>query len=184
MNQWECNMGLHLHCLAKTWIYCTPYVRTERISDRRPFMHNKMFFEKTLIEVGSSHLYASFGTFCVLGNQRINSSLKNVGSDFFQIFYEDSWLKFNDNKRIFQIYIQYEVSFDYSKRITLLKIQFQWFECSTLLKMATFLISSMIHGGFDALDHLWNNAKRGGPEEAEESASTCEYHQHILNFQG
>ena len=37
----------HLLWLEKTWIYLTPYVCTERI------------------EVGSSHLYASFGTFCV-----------------------------------------------------------------------------------------------------------------------
>ena len=28
-------------------------------------MYNKIFFENTLIEVGSLHLYGSFGTFCV-----------------------------------------------------------------------------------------------------------------------
>ena len=38
---------------------------TERIFDSRPFMCNKIFLKKTHIEVGSSHLYASFGTFCV-----------------------------------------------------------------------------------------------------------------------
>ena len=40
-------------------MYLTPYVCTERIFDSRPFMCNK-----TPIEDGSSHLYASFGTFC------------------------------------------------------------------------------------------------------------------------
>ena len=53
----------NLHCLAKTWIYLIPYVCTERIFDIRNFMN--FFFEKTLIEVGSSYLYPSFGTFCV-----------------------------------------------------------------------------------------------------------------------
>ena len=28
-------------------------------------MNNKIFLKKTLTEFGSSHLYASFGTFCV-----------------------------------------------------------------------------------------------------------------------
>ena len=51
-----------IQCLAKTWIYLTPYVCTERIFDSRPFMYNKMFLKEV---VGSSHLYASFGTFCV-----------------------------------------------------------------------------------------------------------------------
>ena len=37
------------------------YVCTEQIFDSSPFM----FFEKTCIEVVSSHLYASFGTFYV-----------------------------------------------------------------------------------------------------------------------
>ena len=40
-------------------------VCTERIFDIRPFMYNKIYLKKNLIEVGSSHLYASFGTFCV-----------------------------------------------------------------------------------------------------------------------
>ena len=30
-----------------------------------PLMYNKIFFEKTLLEVSSLHRYASFGTFCV-----------------------------------------------------------------------------------------------------------------------
>ena len=37
----------------------------ERIFDIQPLMYIKIFFEKNLIEVGSSHLYTSFGTFCV-----------------------------------------------------------------------------------------------------------------------
>ena len=49
--------GHNINCLAKTRIYLTPYVCTEQLLD--------IIFEKTLIEVGSSHLYASFGTFCV-----------------------------------------------------------------------------------------------------------------------
>ena len=41
------------------------YVCTEQFFDSRPFMYNTIFLKKTLKEVGSSHLYASFGTFCV-----------------------------------------------------------------------------------------------------------------------
>ena len=40
------------------------YVCTERIFDSRLFMDHKISFEKTLIEGGSSHIYASFGTSC------------------------------------------------------------------------------------------------------------------------
>ena len=36
------------------------YVCTERTFDRRPLKYNKIFFEKALIEVGSSNIYASF----------------------------------------------------------------------------------------------------------------------------
>ena len=54
-----------VHCLAKTWICLTPYTCTERTFDSRPFMYNKIFLKKTLIEFCSLHLYASFGTFCV-----------------------------------------------------------------------------------------------------------------------
>ena len=35
-----------IHCLAKTWIYLTPYVCTERFFDSRSFMYNKIFFKK------------------------------------------------------------------------------------------------------------------------------------------
>ena len=44
--------------LQKTWIYLTPYVCTERFA---------------LIEVGSSHLCASFGTFCVQIGQLVEA---------------------------------------------------------------------------------------------------------------
>ena len=54
-----------LQKLGKTWIYLTLDVCLERIFDSRPFMYNEIFLKKTLIEVGSSNLYASFGTFCV-----------------------------------------------------------------------------------------------------------------------
>ena len=55
----------YIHCLAKTWSYLTSHVCTEIIFDSRPFMYNKILLKKTLREVGSSHLYASFGTFWV-----------------------------------------------------------------------------------------------------------------------
>ena len=63
----------YIHWLAKTWIYFTPYVCTERIFDCRPFINNEIFLKKTLLEVGSSHLYASFGTFCVQIDQFLES---------------------------------------------------------------------------------------------------------------
>ena len=37
----------NIHCLAKTWIYLTPYVCTERIFDSRPLMYNKIFLKKS-----------------------------------------------------------------------------------------------------------------------------------------
>ena len=37
----------YLHCLTKTLVYITPYVRcTEQIIDSRPFMYNKIFLKK------------------------------------------------------------------------------------------------------------------------------------------
>ena len=57
--------NIHLQKAAKKGIYLTPYVCTDQIFDLRPFMHRKRFYIKTLIEVGCSHLYASFGTFYV-----------------------------------------------------------------------------------------------------------------------
>ena len=50
---------LYVHWLTKTWIYLT-----ERIFKKRPFMYNKIFLKKTLINVGSSRLWL-FDTFCV-----------------------------------------------------------------------------------------------------------------------
>ena len=38
----------NLHCLAKTQIYLTPYICTERIFDSRPFMYNKIFLKNSL----------------------------------------------------------------------------------------------------------------------------------------
>ena len=40
----------------------TAYVCTERIFDSRPFLYNKIFLKKLFC---GTHLYASFGTFCV-----------------------------------------------------------------------------------------------------------------------
>ena len=45
--------------------YSIRNVCTEILFDRLPFMYNTIFLKKTLIEVGSLHLYASFGTFYV-----------------------------------------------------------------------------------------------------------------------
>ena len=41
--------------LPSSRIYLTPYVCTGRNFDSRPFMNNKLFFEKTLIESLKSH---------------------------------------------------------------------------------------------------------------------------------
>ena len=46
---------------------------TDSIKINRPFMYSKIFFEKTLIEVCSPHLFASFGTFCVKIGQFLES---------------------------------------------------------------------------------------------------------------
>ena len=56
-----------LQFLAKTWIYLTPYTCTERIFDSELFMYNKTFLKKLLqkLVAHKSHLYASFGAFCV-----------------------------------------------------------------------------------------------------------------------
>ena len=60
--------------VAKKGIYLTPYVCTERVFDRRLYMYvQQNIFEKTLKEYGSSHLYASFGTFCVQIGQLFES---------------------------------------------------------------------------------------------------------------
>ena len=50
-------------CLWKQ-LQLTPQECTEEIFDSPPFMYNKIFLKKTFIEVGSQHLYPSFGTFC------------------------------------------------------------------------------------------------------------------------
>ena len=52
----------NIQCPAKTWFYLTPYVCTERIFDSRPFLYRNKYIET---EIDSSHLYSSFGTFCV-----------------------------------------------------------------------------------------------------------------------
>ena len=62
-----------LHWPAKTWIYFTPYVCTERI------------FEKYLIEIGRSHLYASFGTFWVKIGQLVETQWDFKLSEEFEI---------------------------------------------------------------------------------------------------
>ena len=68
-----------IHCPAKTWIYLTPYVCTEWIFDSRPTVHvQQNIFQKMFIEVGSSHLYASFGTFCESLNIRKNSEIDDI----------------------------------------------------------------------------------------------------------
>ena len=67
----------YIHWLAKTWIYLTPYVCTEQIFNCRPFMH----FKITLVEVGSSHLCAFFGTFCLqMGDMTIFKHYSKIHS--------------------------------------------------------------------------------------------------------
>ena len=51
-----------IQCLAKTWIYLTAYLYTERIFESQPFIYNKIFWKKLLQKMV---LYASLGTFCV-----------------------------------------------------------------------------------------------------------------------
>ena len=46
--QRKSEIRLYIQKLAKTWIYLTPYVCTERIFDSRPFMHNKIFLKNLL----------------------------------------------------------------------------------------------------------------------------------------
>ena len=42
------NFFTQLQCLAKTWIYLTPYICAEWTFDSRPFIHNKIFLKKLL----------------------------------------------------------------------------------------------------------------------------------------
>ena len=52
----------YLHCFAKTWIYLTPYVRMYWTHFWQQTVHvQQNIFEKVV----SSHIYASFGRFCV-----------------------------------------------------------------------------------------------------------------------
>ena len=44
---------MDVHWLAKTWIYLTQYVCTERIFDSRPFMYNIFFWKKLLYKLHS-----------------------------------------------------------------------------------------------------------------------------------
>ena len=60
------------------------YVCTGRIFDSPQYMFNKIFLKKSDIEVGTSHIYASFGTFCnqigqLFEHSRHSESLKSVG---------------------------------------------------------------------------------------------------------
>ena len=57
------NETIWIQCLAKTWIYLTPYVLNEFLTADRSF--STKYFWKISYRIGSSHLYASFGTFCV-----------------------------------------------------------------------------------------------------------------------
>ena len=52
-----------VHCLAKTWIYLTPYVCTEQILAADCSCTTK-YFLKDSYKICSLNLYASFDTFC------------------------------------------------------------------------------------------------------------------------
>ena len=56
---------------------------TKPIFDSRPLINNKIFLKK-LIKVGSSHLYASFGTYCVKIGKLFNSQWKFILSEDFE----------------------------------------------------------------------------------------------------
>ena len=58
-------LGSNLQYLAKTWIYLTTYLCTERIFWQSTVHVQQNIFEKNSIEFGSSHIYASFGIFCM-----------------------------------------------------------------------------------------------------------------------
>ena len=73
-----------IHCPAKSWIYLTPYVCSERILTADCSCTTK-YFEKTLIEVDSSHLYASFGTFWVQIGQLVEAQWDFKLSEEFEI---------------------------------------------------------------------------------------------------
>ena len=61
--QWKCTVrGITYVCIV-------------RICDSRKFMYNKSFLKKLLKEVGSSHIYASFGIFCVQIGQLFEAQL-------------------------------------------------------------------------------------------------------------
>ena len=56
----------HIQCLAKTWIYLTPYVCTERIFDSRPFIIYKKYFWKNSYKSMWLTSLCFFLTFCVI----------------------------------------------------------------------------------------------------------------------
>ena len=64
-------------------------VCTEQIFDSRLFMHNKIFFGKTVLEVCIPHLYASFGTFCAQIVQYFGHFIliESVAQDFIHMTY-------------------------------------------------------------------------------------------------
>ena len=67
------NVDCEEQCLAKTWIFLTPYVCTERIFDSRPFASNKIFLKKVSLKL-VAHI---FTLLLALGGQ-LYESLKNV----------------------------------------------------------------------------------------------------------
>ena len=81
----------YLQKIAKSWIYLTvtPYVCTYWTISWQPTVYvQQNIFEKTNIEVGSSHLYSSFVTFCVQIGQLFEAKwvfkkcIKTVKSQF------------------------------------------------------------------------------------------------------
>ena len=84
---WTWQIIFYLHCPAKTWIYLTPYVYTYILNEFLTADHSctTNIFEKSLIEVGSSHLYASFGTFWVQLGQLVEAQWDFKLSEEFEI---------------------------------------------------------------------------------------------------
>ena len=79
------SQSINLQCLAKTWIYLTPYVCIERIFESPPLLNNIIFWKRTLTKVWSPYLYAYFGTLCVPIGQLFEAQWVFKQSEEFEI---------------------------------------------------------------------------------------------------
>ena len=92
-----------LHCLAKTWIYLTPYVCNERIFDSWPFMYNKTFLKKILYKLVAHIFTLHLTPFAskLVNYSRLSESLNNrKNSKIDDIFLR--WERFVDFQTYFK----------------------------------------------------------------------------------